>query len=332
MTTAKWMVLGLLLGFSASTTLSCGAAKKCGPSNCPFGCCDSSGSCQVGSSDALCGHGGAACGICTLSQQCNVGTCTNIGQSGGPGGGSGGGRTGGGSGGGAAGGGFGGGSGGGFGGGTGGACGPTNCSTGCCFSGTCIQPPSNAACGTNGQVCVNCTQLSAVCSRSTFSCVNPPAGGGGGAAGGGTGGAGGGFAGGDTCTSPVILPGPGVYNDTTVSSTNNYSWLATGNCVGSTSTGSSAPDKVYRITVPNGLTLNVNVTPNGWDAILNLISATSTANCGSTTAMPICLRGADDPETIIWNNATGTSATVFLLLDGYGAASQGDFVLTYSIQ
>ena len=130
----------------------------------------------------------------------------------------------------------------------------------------------------------------------------------------------------------MILPGPGTYNDTTVTSTNNYQWLATGLCVGSTSSGSTAPDKVYRITVPAGATLNVNVTPTGWDAILNLISATTTANCGSTTSLPTCLAGADDPETILWTNNTGTSATVFLLLDGYGATSQGPFVLTYSIQ
>jgi hypothetical protein len=117
MTTAKWMMVGLFFGLTMSTALSCGAAKKCGPTDCPFGCCDSMGTCQVGSSDAQCGTSGNMCSTCTLAQQCSVGLCVNIGQAGGPGGG--GGSTGGGSGGGS----MGGGTGGSMGGGTGGSMG-----------------------------------------------------------------------------------------------------------------------------------------------------------------------------------------------------------------
>lgn len=195
MTTAKWMMLGLLLGFSASTALSCGAVKKCGPSDCPFGCCDATGSCQPGSSDAQCGSQGAVCLSCSLSQRCQVGTCTNIGQSGGPGGGSGGGTGGGvvgGGGGGATGGGVGGG---GTGGGAG-ACNSSNCS-GCCQAGSCF-PPSNTTCGVSGVSCANCTAQGAICSTQTASCVFGPAGGGGGATGGG---------GGTTCTGCMTTTG-----------------------------------------------------------------------------------------------------------------------------
>ncbi|MDP1824401.1 MAG: scavenger receptor cysteine-rich domain-containing protein [Archangium sp.] len=214
MTNAKWMMVGLMLGFSASAALSCGpAVKACGPKECPFGCCDERGSCQVGSSDSQCGAQGNACTACMLAQRCQLGLCTNLGSGGGGGGGGtgggtgggitgggggvtggGGGVTGGGTGGGVTGGGTGGGvTGGGTGG--GGACGPGNCG-GCCRSGSCVLPPNNGnntTCGSGGGACVDCATLSAICSTSTFSCVFGPAGGG-------TGGGGVGGGGGTTCT------------------------------------------------------------------------------------------------------------------------------------
>ena len=227
MTTAKWMIVGLFLGFSVSSALSCGGAKPCGPKECPFGCCDAMGSCQVGSSDSQCGAQGAVCTSCALATRCSFGLCSGIGSGGGPGGGSGGsggGTTGGGTGGGSLGGGtggsFGGGTGGSFGGGTGGGsfgggagggsfgggtgggafgggtgggappCGPSSCAAGCCFSGQCLLPPNSTndfACGRNGVTCVDCTTSLRVCSASTATCISG-AGGGGGATGGGAGG------------------------------------------------------------------------------------------------------------------------------------------------
>lgn len=400
MTTGKWMMVGLFFGLTMSTALSCGAAKKCGPSDCPFGCCDAMGTCQVGSSDAQCGTSGNMCSTCTLAQQCSVGICVNIGQAGGPGGG--GGSTGGGSGGGSTGGGtgggtgmgggtgggsFGGGTGGSFGGGTGGgsfgggtgggsfgggtgggsfgggtgggsfgggggttSCNSSNCS-GCCQGTACIQFPNNASdttCGANGFACTNCTSLSAVCSPSTFSCVFGPTGGGGGATGGGggggafgggtggslgggTGGAGGGFAGGETCTAPIVLPGPGVYNDSTSTAVNNYYYQGdSGNCQGSsTSSVSTAGDKVYRISVPANATLTVNLNNPTFDAILNLISLSS--NCGGLSGTPVCLVGADDPESVMWFNNTGTTANVLIVVDGY-TSSSGDYELEVMVQ
>ena len=181
MTTAKWMMLGLLLGLSASTTVSCGAAKKCGPADCPFGCCDSTGTCQAGSSDGACGTTGAMCSACSLVQRCQVGACTNIAQAGGGSGGGSGGGTGGGTGGGSTGGGTGGG---------GGGCGANTCA-GCCQNNTCIMFPNNTGnttCGRNGLACTNCTSLGTTCNAPTFSCVGPAGGGGGGGATGGGGG------------------------------------------------------------------------------------------------------------------------------------------------
>lgn len=211
MTTAKWLLLGLMLGFSTSTALSCGpAVKACGPKECPFGCCDERGSCQVGSSDALCGAQGGSCSACMLAQRCQLGLCTAIGTSrgggsgGGSGGGTGGGRTGGG-----LGGGIGGGSGGG-----GAACSPSNCS-GCCSAGSCVSPPSNvnnSTCGRLGGVCSNCTSLGALCSASNFTCVFPT-GGGGGATGGGTGG------GGPACDGCLSATACVLYSTSSLSST-----------------------------------------------------------------------------------------------------------------
>lgn len=91
----RWLSFGLLLGLLASTAVSCGGAAKCSPANCPFGCCDASGTCQSTVSNAQCGTNAAACVQCPLGTSCNLGQCTNVtggaGGAGGTGGGSGGG-------------------------------------------------------------------------------------------------------------------------------------------------------------------------------------------------------------------------------------------------
>lgn len=406
MTTVRWMLLGLLLGFSVSSALSCGGAKPCGPKECPFGCCDATGACQPGSSSSQCGAQGTACTACALAQQCNLGICGNFGTSGGPGGGSGGG-SGGGTGGGSLGGGTGGGStGGGVGGGGGVACGPSNCA-GCCRTGVCVTSPNNAnntTCGASGSSCVDCSALAMTCNTATHACttgtgggtgggggtcdgcrlpsstcvplastsvvncgrlgatcvacqggqlctsgvcVTPPTGGGGGtgggvgggggAVGGGTGGAGGGFAGGETCATPVILPGPGAYSDTTANSSDDYGYITTttsGTLCQAGSTSSSGPDKVYRVTVPANSTLDVDVTQDFIDATVNLINASSAANCGGSATsglIPVCLAGADDPAHVTWTNTLGTSTQVLILVDGYSSSSAGAYTLTYTI-
>lgn len=92
----------------------CGTpTQKCSPSSCS-GCCDLSGQCQNGNTNAACGNGGLLCNTCNGALNCSLGFCSG-GQTGGGTGGANGGGTGGGLGGGT------GGSGGGTGGGTGGS-------------------------------------------------------------------------------------------------------------------------------------------------------------------------------------------------------------------
>ncbi|MBL8920579.1 MAG: hypothetical protein JNJ54_17070 [Myxococcaceae bacterium] len=82
-----------------------------------------------------------------------------------------------------------------------GNCGPNNC-TGCCNAGACVTPDklTDAACGSSGNACSNCTAMSQVCNMGTKSCFGGSTGGGsaaGGSAGGGST-AGGSTAGGST--------------------------------------------------------------------------------------------------------------------------------------
>ncbi len=81
MTSLKWMTLGAVLGFSVAMGVSCGPAK-CNATNCAFGCCDATGSCQAGSAGSQCGASGNTCMSCALGQSCNLGTCTLTGFTG----------------------------------------------------------------------------------------------------------------------------------------------------------------------------------------------------------------------------------------------------------
>jgi hypothetical protein len=61
----RFVLLGCVLGFAA-TFASCGAASKaCSIKTCPNGCCDESGSCQLGTS-------GATCKACGIQQSCQL--------------------------------------------------------------------------------------------------------------------------------------------------------------------------------------------------------------------------------------------------------------------
>ncbi len=68
---------------------------QCTPATCPVGCCDSSGQCLNGMSEAACGTNGALCSTCFTGQSCQFGLCVQ-GSGGGAGGGGGGGGAGGG--------------------------------------------------------------------------------------------------------------------------------------------------------------------------------------------------------------------------------------------
>jgi hypothetical protein len=109
--------------------------------NCPYGCCDTSGTCQPGSSDTACGNFGGACQSCTQmgSAQC-VGQDCVLGVDAGP-------------------------------------CSAATCPTGCCDdSGRCQQGVTSLQCGTQGANCANCLVLGGpyVCSAKQ-QCVPAPA-------------------------------------------------------------------------------------------------------------------------------------------------------------
>jgi hypothetical protein len=54
----------------------------CGPGNCPSGCCDTNGMCQLGTDPAACGSGGVACASCATGQACTSQACSCDGNGG----------------------------------------------------------------------------------------------------------------------------------------------------------------------------------------------------------------------------------------------------------
>jgi hypothetical protein len=67
--------------------------NACNSTNCN-GCCDSSGTCQGGTSTSSCGASANLCDVCVGTQLCQAGRCTSGGTGGGFGGGFGGGPAG----------------------------------------------------------------------------------------------------------------------------------------------------------------------------------------------------------------------------------------------
>lgn len=51
-------------------------ASRCGPNNCPNGCCDQNDQCVLGTDDMACGMGGMDCTSCAAQgEMCNAGMC-----------------------------------------------------------------------------------------------------------------------------------------------------------------------------------------------------------------------------------------------------------------
>lgn len=59
----------------------CVQSPKCDASNCPGGCCDSTGTCRQGTSAQTCGSGGARCQACASGAQCVSQKCTSSAKS-----------------------------------------------------------------------------------------------------------------------------------------------------------------------------------------------------------------------------------------------------------
>src|SRR5262249_29927220 len=103
--------------------------------------------------------------------------------------------------------------------------------------------------------------------------------------------------------------------------------------------GYTGNDHVYSISVPTGMTLTVTVTPTGADMAnedpaIYLVPSPAT-NCGLNTLM--CLDAKDDngggmPETATYMNATGSAATVFIIVDSLNTGAMAEYSLTTALQ
>ncbi|MXN92434.1 T9SS C-terminal target domain-containing protein [Flavobacterium sp. Sd200] len=125
---------------------------------------------------------------------------------------------------------------------------------------------------------------------------------------------------GDICASAINLG----------AQSNPYSYTTVGANHDSTYTcanGNTAPDLYYYIEVPNGYTLTIGQTENGYDSENYVSYGTS---CASTTQIA-CF---DDPDiqNITWENLTGSTQNVYWIQDGYlNNTNAGTFTLAWEL-
>lgn len=111
----------------------------------------------------------------------------------------------------------------------------------------------------------------------------------------------------DLLTSPVSGSTSGLTNDYTPS------------CSASVS-----PDAFYSITVPNGYSLSIGQTVNGYDSVHALFYG----SCATQTEI-LCLDDTDT-TTANWTNTTGQTQTVYWVQDGFAGGS-GTYTLAWSL-
>jgi hypothetical protein len=112
-------------------------AMACSQANCPQGCCNVNGACELGNAAMACGTLGEACQNCSTAgfESCDPArrACvTNMAQ-----------------------------------------CGPTNC-TGCCAGTTCVAGGAANECGSGGQACQSCAANGLVCTAQQCAPPTPP--------------------------------------------------------------------------------------------------------------------------------------------------------------
>ncbi|MDP1825930.1 MAG: hypothetical protein Q8L48_21885 [Archangium sp.] len=339
----------------------CTGGSTCNAATCPSGCCQG-GVCQAGTSNAACGTGGSTCGACAASDSCVSGQCTficdastcpsgccqgNVCQPGnttaacGTGGGACASC------------------------GTGScngtqcvsACNPTNCPGGCCQGSVCQPGTMMAACGSGGATCAVCgsgqacngTSCGSTCNATTcpggccqgdvcLAGTSTSACGGGGAACVACSGSqacsfglcSGGGVPGDGCDTAPLLTLPVNLGQSLVGHANDFVSNATNNCH-----GTPGIDRVVRVSVPAGQRLSVTVTPtvSTFDPTVSLVTGSATA-CVGASAMCVAsidTGNANQSETVTWTNTGNTAATVFIIVDDYGATgTNGTYTLTAS--
>lgn len=111
----------------------------------------------------------------------------------------------------------------------------------------------------------------------------------------------------DVLTSPISASTSGLNNDYTPS------------CSASVS-----PDAFYSITVPNGYSLSIGQTVNGYDSVHSLFYG----SCATQTEI-LCLDDVDT-TTANWTNTTGQTQTVYWVQDGFSGGS-GTYTLAWSL-
>lgn len=139
--------------------------------------------------------------------------------------------------------------------------------------------------------------------------------------------------GGDTCTSPAALDA-GTFASTTTGRSSRFDFFDNGGCTAT----SDAPDSVFSVTVPPSSLLRATVTPDGWDAVLNVIA--SPGACGLSidagTVGATCTTSSDGPRTasveeVVIRNPTTTPTTALVVVDGHERAQFGNFTITTEV-
>ncbi len=139
--------------------------------------------------------------------------------------------------------------------------------------------------------------------------------------------------GGSTCAAPVALDA-GTFVSSTAGRTSQFDFFGNGGCEAT----APAPDTVFSVTVPPASLVRATITPDGWDAVLNVLA--SPAACGLTTDAgtfgATCLTSSDGPRTasveqVSIRNATATATSALLVVDGHDTADFGTFTVTTEI-
>ena len=110
----------------------------------------------------------------------------------------------------------------------------------------------------------------------------------------------------------------------TVGAASNHEFV---NGAGCRRIGPGTPDNAYAITVPPLRAIAVTLTPQNWDAVINLVSDPSLCGVPGNPGRT-CLASADDPERVTWFNASSSPTTVFLVIGGFSAGGRGGFTLS----
>jgi hypothetical protein len=139
--------------------------------------------------------------------------------------------------------------------------------------------------------------------------------------------------GGDTCAAPATLDA-GTFLSTTAARQSRFDFFENGGCAAT----STAPDTVFSLTVPPSSMVRATVTPNGWDAVLNVVS--SPGACGFTTDAgtlgATCLGSSDGPRTssveqVVVRNVTSAPTTALLVVDGHDHDAHGPFTIATEV-